>query len=127
MSCYNCRNDTSVAAGNGHKKCLEYCVAQECPWDPTTTRIAASGGHKECLEYCVAQGCPWHPETTRTAARNGHKECLEYIFKNCKDFETWETSGLDDIVQYSSEIRNYIESIEEEWKWHSERQKNIKG
>ena len=132
QSCGKCGTSTYAAAANGHKDCLEFCVAHDCPWlpettltvaahgrkdclefcvsngcpwDPETTRVAAANGHKDCLEFCVAQGCPWHPETTRTAAMYGHKECLEFIFENCKeltDIGTWENSGLEDKIDTCS-------------------------
>jgi len=56
---------------------------------------------------------------------------LEFIFENCKewtDIGTWEDSGLEQkMASYSPEIRSYVQSIKEEWKWYSERQQNIKG
>ena len=125
---------TYTAAANGHKEILEICVANNCPWDPQTTRGAAANGHKEILEYCVKnnwncnQVTPWHPETTWVAARNGRKECLEYIFENCKDFVSWEDSGLEKHMNdYSKEIQEYLLSVKEEWQWYGERCQDIKG
>ena len=79
----------------------------------------------------MKNGCPWHPLTTWGAAYHGHRNCLKFIFENCKewtDIGTWEDSGLEEYFsRFSPEIKKYVRSIQEEWKWYSERDQNIKG
>ena len=106
-------------------------MAQSCG-KCETTWAAAWNGHKECLEFCVAHGstdrCPWDPDTTWIAAVNGQKECLEFIFENCEEHVTWETSQLElNMDEFTQDMRDYIGKRREEWIWMGSRGQNIKG
>ena len=61
--------------------------------------------------------CEWHPRTTYAAARHGELECLMYIYEKCGDVATWENSNLEkDFEDFPKEIRDYIDSVRENWK-----------
>ena len=124
---------TFIAAYNGHLECLRYAHENRCEWHPKTTWAAAMNGHLECLRYAHENGCEWDPDTTRIAAINGRLECLMYIYENYGDVVTWENANLEDETgmisgSFSKEIRDFIDSVREDWKYGLNRPGyNIKG
>ena len=120
---------TWKAAENGHLECLRYAHENGCEWHPETTWGAADYGNLECLRYAHDNGCEWHPETTWGAAYNGHLECLMYIYEHCGDIVTWKDANLEyDFERFPKEIREYIDSVREDWKHGLNRPGyNIKG
>jgi hypothetical protein len=85
-------------------------------------------GQLVCLAFCIAQGCPCSSRTAAVAAMAGHKAIVTYIFDNYMDLHSWKDSQLElYMCEYSKEMKEYIESIEDEWKWHANRSENIKG
>ena len=109
-----CRNNTWVAARDGHLDCLEFAV---------------SNGSTDRSSDRSTDRCDWDHDTTYAAALYGHLDCLEYIFENCGDIATWENSGLEQyFCDFPEKIQKYIESVKEEWKAGLNHPgKNIKG
>ena len=113
----NCWRYTDIAALKGHLGCLKYAHQNGCKWHRETIASAAVWGNLECLRYVHKNGCKWDSYATWGAARNGHLECLKYVYENCGDVATWETADLEkDFEYFSKEIRDYIDSVREEWK-----------
>ena len=75
-------NVCAYAAMSGRLDMLRWLRVKGCPWDESTCSLAARSGHLEVLCWAHDNGCPWNAETCSSAAFGGHLGIIRWARDN---------------------------------------------